>query len=77
VVGAALLEGEVVHAEDPDLADLRKRRVLDPPQQGVAGGDDAQLQGQPGPRPAAELEGDREQGFLKPIGLAGSGGDVR
>ena len=34
-VGAALLEREVVHAQNPDLADLRQRRALDPPQQGV------------------------------------------
>ncbi|MGH3144247.1 MAG: hypothetical protein ACRDTR_00420 [Rubrobacter sp.] len=73
-VGAALLEGEVVHAEDPDLADLRQRRGLDPPQQGVARGQDAQLSGQPGTRPAAELEGDREQGLLQAARLAGAGG---
>src|SRR5215203_1104972 len=46
-VGAALLESEVVHAQNPDLADLRQRRGLDPPQQSVAGGHNAQLQSQP------------------------------
>jgi len=72
-VGAAFLEREVVHAENPDPPDLRHRGALDPLQQGVTSGDDPQFQGQPGARPAAELEGDREQGLLQPHGLAGAG----
>jgi hypothetical protein len=63
-VGAALLEREIVHAEHPDPPDLRQRRALDLPQQGVAGGDDAQFLGEPCPRSAAELEGYRQERIL-------------
>src|SRR5829696_7375043 len=75
-VRGALLEGEVVYAQNPHIPDLRQGRGLDPPQQRVARGYDAQLQGESRSRPAAELEGDRQQSFLQPHGFAGSGGDV-
>src|SRR5215216_707665 len=75
-VCAALLEGEIVHPEHPDLPDLRQGRALDPLQQGVATDDKTQLQGQPGARSATEFEGDREQSLLQPIGLAGASGNL-
>jgi hypothetical protein len=75
-IRAALLESEVVYAEHPDFTDLRQRRGLDPPQQGVASGDDTQFQGQPGTRSAAELEGDRQQSLLQPGSLTSARTDL-
>jgi len=75
-VRAALFESEIVHAENPDLPDLRQGRGLDPPQKSVTSGDDAQLQGQPGARPAAKFEGNRQQSLLQPGSLTGARTDL-
>jgi hypothetical protein len=75
-IRTALLESEVVHAENPDLTHLRQRRGFDPPQKCVTSGDDTQLQGQPGTRSAAEFEGDRQQSLLKPVSLTGARTDL-
>ena len=48
-----------------------------PPEQGVAPDDDAELAGEPGAHPAAELRDDRQQGPFQSVCLAGVGGDVR
>lgn len=75
-VRVAFLEREIVHAEYPHLTDLRQGRGLDPPQQCVAGGHDAQLQGKSCSRLAAEFEGDRKQRLLQPRRFAGAGSDL-
>jgi hypothetical protein len=47
-----------------------------PVEQGVAPDDETEFRGEPRARPAAQLQHDREQGFLQPARLAGVGGNV-
>ncbi len=74
-VRVGLPEGEVVDAERLHLVDAGDASVLDAPEQGIATGEQPQFRRQPGARPAAEFEGDREQGILQAARLAGASGD--